>query len=267
MKRYFLLLTTTLLTGTAALAQYENEPTYPNTPTVGDTRFRFGAYIAPNVNWMKPTADNSDDGQYRITSQGNRAGYVWGLLVDYYFAQNYGIATGFNVNSTGGKLLATLNPGTTPPAGTANVVQQADFNYKLQYLEVPFALKLRTDEISNFKFFGQIGLTLAFNIGKKADYEVSYTDSTGNNPITSTATNEKIQGFNTVMPFGLQLNVGAGLEYPIANKLAFYTGIFFNNGFAPDATNPKNYELGYKGFFSDGNIRMNSLALRIGLLF
>jgi len=46
--------------------------------------------------------------------------------------------------------------------------------------------------------------------------------------------------------------------------------LFFNNGFAPDATNPEKYDgsrLGYQGTFRDGNVRLNNFALRVGLFF
>ena len=69
----------------------------------------------------------------------------------------------------------------------------------------------------------------------------------------------------------LQMNIGAGAEYPISNKLTAYAGLFFNNGFTPDATAPQKYDsekLGYgKGEFKDGNTRLNNFALRIGLFF
>ena len=67
-----------------------------------------------------------------------------------------------------------------------------------------------------------------------------------------------------------QMNIGAGAEYPLNNKLRAYAGIFFNNGFAPDATNPQDFDedkLGYKGDFRDANTRLNNFALRLGLFF
>jgi len=43
--------------------------------------------------------------------------------------------------------------------------------------------------------------------------------------------------------------------------------VFFNNGFAPDMTNPDKYELNYAGTFKDGHTRLNNFALRLGLYF
>ncbi len=224
---------------------------------------RFGAYIAPNVSWMHPVAAKSDDGQYMVKSTGSKVGYAWGLMVDYFFAENYGLVTGFQINTTGGKLTAeNVND------SVIRSVKKADFEYDARYLEVPLALKLRTDDIAGFRFFGQIGVTAGVNIGKKATYDVSYYDQ---NKQLLNAKEEKVKlnGTLTMAPVMLQLNVGGGIEYPLSNKLAFYAGIFFNNGFLPDATNPDNYTLKYSNVasFKDGNTRLNNVSLRVGLFF
>lgn len=230
-------------------------------------KLRFGAYFAPTQAWMHPAASVSDDGHYHVSSQGSKTGYCWGLVAEYYFAQNYGIATGFNVDLAGGKISSTANVpklDTTQP----NTLTKADMNYKLQYLEIPFALKLRSDELpkSGMRVFGQIGLTAAFNISKKATYDISYKDASGTDQSVS-GSNETLKGSLATAPILIQLNVGAGVEYPITEKLYFFTALFFNNGFLPSAINPQNFDLGYKGSFTNPNTRLNSFALRIGLYF
>src|ERR1044072_7397336 len=54
-------------------------------------KLRFGAFIAPNIAWMHPTASKTDDGSFAVESDGNRIGYVWGLMMDYFFTENYGL--------------------------------------------------------------------------------------------------------------------------------------------------------------------------------
>lgn len=256
---------------TAGMAQqYEYGPEIPVSRTKGNTelrKFRFGVYFAPNISWMKPTANKSDDRLYVVESQGSRGGYSWGLLADYYFAENYGIATGFQLNTTGGKILAEQNLQVDQDT-TTDVVKSADIAYRVQYLEIPFNLKLRSDEIGKgVRVFGQLGLTAGINISKKATYEVLYRDIATASDKTVTGENEKLQGGLSIAPVMLQMNVGAGIEYPITEKMSFYTGLFFNNGFAPDATNPREIKLDYKGKFSDGNVRLNSFSLRFGIFF
>jgi hypothetical protein len=230
-------------------------------------RLRLGAFFAPNITWMKATATKSDDRIYRIKSGGSKVGFTWGLLADYYFSPNYAIATGFQVNTVGGKITSDRIETDT----LINTVDFADFSYTLQYFEVPFNLKLKSDYMPDpgLSFFGQIGLTAGINIGKKATYLVNYFDE-NQKYLTVTGDKEKLVGSFTIAPVELQFNIGGGIEKPISEKMSAYFGIFFNNTFLPDVTNPGEYDpdyLGYKGTFSDGNIRLNSLAFRFGLFF
>jgi hypothetical protein len=229
-------------------------------------KIRLGAYFAPAINWMHPTASKSNDGHYSVSSNGSRLGYSWGLVAEYYFADNYCLVSGFNINLAGGKLSAspTQKVDTTQP----DIALTSSLNYKLQYLEIPFAIKLRSDELpkSGMHIFGQVGLTAAINISKKATYTIYYTDQSATRQSVS-GTNETLQGSLSAAPVIIQLNIGAGLEYPITEKMYFFSGLFFNNGFLPTAVDPQNFKLGYNGSFSYPNIRLNSFTLRIGLFF
>lgn len=229
-------------------------------------RVRFGGYAAPTISWMKPTASKSSDGLYKVTSGGGQVGFAWGLMIDYFFARNYAIATGFQLNSSGGEIRSKRVDQTTT---FGNTVFDANFKYRLQYLEVPFQLKLRSERISSaggIRAFGQVGLTGGVNINKKVTYKVDYTNSSGSMS-TLTGDKEKLAGSFTIAPFLLQLNVGAGIEKPVSQRMALYCGLFFNNSFLPDVTDPGKYDLGYTGSFSDGNIRLNSFAFRFGIFF
>ncbi len=253
-----------IFSATAAAQDFES--TDPPAQRLDVKKVRFGIYFAPNVSWMKATSARSDDGTFRITSGGSKVGYTWGVMADYFFAENYGIATGFQLNTSGGMLESTR---TSSDSSFRSTVYNANMNYSLQYLEVPFQLKLRSDAIDaagNMRVFGQIGVTGGFNIGKKATYRVDYTDQYGTFQHVS-GDKEKLSGSFAIAPVLLQLNIGAGVEKPVGEKMALYFGLFFNNSFLPDVTNPAKYDMGYSGSFSDGNIRMNSFAFRFGLFF
>ncbi|MBS1589047.1 MAG: PorT family protein [Bacteroidetes bacterium] len=266
MKKFFLLLLVSGSLAHLASAQYYEGETAKTDRKIDINRVRLGAYIAPTVSWMKPTSAKSDNGIFKVNSGGSKIGYTWGLMVDYFFAENYGISTGFQLNTSGGIIRASR---IDQDSVIKNAVYNTDFNYTLQYLEIPFQLKLRSDELKSvggMRVFGQLGLTGGFNIGKKATYSVDYTDANGNRE-TIHGDHEKMIGSFTIAPFLLQLNIGAGVEKTISDKMSLYGGIFFNNAFLPDVTNPNQYDFGYKGTFTDGNIRLNNLALRVGLFF
>lgn len=267
LKQFFF--TTAILLGVVFIASGQDyeplEPVGHRSQRTELKKVKFGVYFAPNISWMKPTASKSDDGNYRIQSGGSKAGYTWGLILDYFFADNYGISTGFQVNTSGGRIQANHIGSSVPVAST---VYLADFKYTVQYLELPFHLKFRTDEISTsrIKAFGQLGLTAGANIGKKATYNVTYTDQHATLQYAS-GSKERLKGGLTMAPVMLQLNIGAGVERAISDKLTAYAGIFFNNGLLPDATNPKEFNLDYMGQFDDGKVRLNNVALRIGIFF
>lgn len=234
---------------------------------------RIGLFIAPLNSWMKPTASKSNDGLYLVSSEGSKVGYSWGLMVDHFFAENYGISTGAQLTTTGGIINAKYDPAKLPNPQTAGIVKEAYMDYRLQYFEVPFGLKLMSDDISGgLRIFGNIGVTAGINIGKKGSYTIEYTKSSSAiPPIVSDTTisgeDEKIRGGLSIFPMLFQMNLGAGIEYQITDKMSMYMGLFFNNGFAPDVTNPKELRLDHDGVFSDGVVRLNNLALKVGLFF
>jgi len=259
MKKTLITLSLGLFVTTSLLAQDENEYSSDSK----SSKVRFGAYIAPNISWMRPANSKSSDGAYNVTNNGSKTGFTWGILMDYWFADRYALATGLQINGTGGKIVASRIDQTATP----NTVYNADFNYNLQYLEIPVNIKLKTAPITNgMYFFGQAGLTGGFNIGKKATYTVKATDAL-NNMQDYSEEKVKLSGTLAVAPMNFQLNVGLGVHYPFSDRMAAYAGLFFNNGFAPDVTNPAKYNLIYPGSYSDGNIRLNNFALRLGLFF
>lgn len=219
---------------------------------------------------MKPTASKSNDGLYVVNSEGAKIGYTWGLMIDHFFTENYGIATGLQLNTTGGKMNALYDITKLPTPAPVNMVKSANFDYRLQYFEVPFGLKLLSDELSGgVRVFGNIGITAALNIARKGTYEVVYTDTVSGVSVDKTITgeNERLRGGLSITPILFQMNLGAGIEYSLSQKMSLYIGLFFNNGFAPDVTNPKELNMEYKGYFSDGNVRLNNLALKVGMFF
>lgn len=279
MRQLFLMIVAISLATSSATAQYTyGEPVQSNTRNKrsfgGDLRkTRLGLFIAPNNSWMKPTSSKSNDGLYLVDRDGSKVGYSWGLMVDHFFAENYGISTGVQLNTTGGIINATYDPTKLPNPLTAGIVKSAKMDYRLQYFEVPFGLKLLSDDLSGgVRIFGNIGVTAAINIGKRGTYTVTYTDTVTGNPTaiqdyTIDGENERLRGGLSILPVLFQMNLGAGMEYQITQKMSLYLGLFFNNGFAPDVTKPNELKMDYRGEFTDGNVRLNNLSLKVGMFF
>lgn len=259
-----------LLTASLALAAGYQAEAQTDVVTLGNrvyetNKFRFGAYLAPTSAWMKPSADKSKDGQHRTTAEGGGAGFTYGLMAEYWFADNYGLISGFQMNMARGSI-GTSYVG----AATEGYVQNSMIDYKLNYLEIPLNLKMKTDPIENFTFFGQAGFTLGINVSRKYNYDLNYIDNAGTAVRLHNGEDfDKIRGALGISPVLLTMNIGLGAEYPINNKLAGYFGVFYNNGFTPDATFPSKYNINDQDIpdFQDGTVRVNNFAFRIGLFF
>ncbi len=156
----------------------------------GRTRLSF--VLNPQISWIKSDIENVD-------SRGSMAGYNFGVVADRFFAENYAFSTGLTVNTTGGKLKYTPEEG-----GSYHT------DYHLRYLEVPFGLKLRTNDFRRTAFYGRFGLASQFNIGAKDANDLSLSSQ--------------------VRFINFSYHLGAGLEYSIGGSNALMFGLLFNNG-------------------------------------
>ncbi|HEY0177714.1 MAG TPA: porin family protein [Pedobacter sp.] len=125
-----------------------------------DYGFRLGLAAYPTIGWVKPETGKSN---------GVNLGFAYGLLADFDFARNYSFSTGLTITTINGKS-TEINP---RPYAAANADPTAyDLKYKLQYIEVPLTLKLKTDKIGYFRWYGQFGLSNDFNTGAKQDVQL-----------------------------------------------------------------------------------------------
>jgi len=186
-----------------------------------------GIKAAPNLGWMK-----SDQEGYN--SQGTVAGFAWGLAAEFYFAENYAFATGFSFDFQNGKL--------SYPEARNGFPGELTRNYRLKYLEIPAMIKMKTNEISGLKFFGQIGLGAGVRLNSKAKDVFEATGQT-------IATTDFRSVDSQTRLFKASLIVGAGVEYPFDKSTALVAGINFNNGFtnALKGDNSVNSSLSHKG--------------------
>lgn len=179
-----------------------------------------------------------------MKSNGMSLGYSYGVMIDRNIANDPNYWLNIEVLVTGMKnkigandtLYITNN-------GPSKAYTNATFDYKLQYLQIPVSLKLRTHEIGNFVYFGQIGLGASFLIDSKlttSTKEQLYASGTSKHSPNSNqndgldfngnASNEGIFKDN-VTPLRLSMILGVGIEYRISGKTVMNTGIRFDNGF------------------------------------
>lgn len=186
-----------------------------------EKNFKLGFTLSPNLSWI------TDDGN-NLVSDGSKVGFSYGVLADIGFAKNYFFSTAFTVTALNSKAVRT---------GVSTD------EYRLQYIEVPFTLKLKSNPTDQGRFYGQFGLGTGISISAKKD-----TESAGTNVIA-----KDVSISSDVNTFRLGLIMGVGAEWNAGRNLTVLTGVTFNNGFTKA--------------FNDFDSRNPFMALNLGVFF
>ena len=195
---------------------------------------RFTVFVDPKFSWM--STDLKD-----IDSEGSKLGVNIGLNVDKFFAENYALMTGISIDNTGGKLIFSDEKKLKINGPDTTLTPGSSVNYKLQYINIPLGLKLKTNEIGYLTFFTHLGINGSINIKATAEVKDFELD------------NENISGEITL--FNLGYYIGAGVEYSIGGNSSLVLGLTYTNGFLDITTE------------SENKITLSNLAIRIGILF
>jgi hypothetical protein len=202
----------------------------------GQTKLQLSFTASPSVNWMRSTNQSAD-------KQNPVLGYDFGLSGDVFFSENerYSLVTGLQILNTGGKISYRTNEafqfsGESLPSSTS-------IRYRLRYVEVPLAIKLKTDQFHRVRYWGQFGLSTMVNIGANGD--------------SSDGTFRKSNINDEINLFNLAMNVGAGFDFDLGGNNSVTAGLIFQNGLIDVTTN---------NYFTDKTI-INSLKLKVGLIF
>ena len=187
---------------------------------------QLGFTTSPTFGWLTFPSGQTP----QLEGDGMRTGFSYGVLADLPFSENYYFSTALTVS--------TLNAKTTEPGISTSV-------YKLQYLEVPLTLKLKSVESMGRRFYGQFGLYTGINIGSKQD--VMFTNSAIPDQ-KNTDIDDQINMFRA----GLVL--GGGAEWRMGENMSLMTGLSYSNGFT-DVLD------------GDAQAKNSYIALNLGIFF
>ncbi len=206
--------------------------------------FRAGMYGTSGITWMK-----SDMKEW--TNEGTRFGYGYGFMAEFALAPNIVIASGFDVMYGSGKLKFA----DTLVSYDGSIAKQSDINslYKIQYLQLPITIKMRTNEINYFRYYMRLGSSLGFRIGTKYTEEISAKDGS-----VGFRTFDDEKAIDRVPLFRASFDVGGGIEYSLGGTTALLAEIYFNNGLTNSLQEYNNFKY---------NAKVNYLMLRVGILF
>lgn len=185
--------------------------------------FTFGLKAGPQISWLRPNVD-------KYENDGMKMGIGWGFIAEFNFSENHTLATGFNMLFNGGKLAFPELVKIKPEDSILTQVQ-IHRDYSLRAFEIPLTLKMRTNNMGGFFYYGQIGLGTAINVGAKTK------DAINNGEYGEKAKYDKIFFIRE------SLLIGAGAEYEIPGGTRIGAGLIFNNGFT-DVLEGRNTFLG-----------------------
>src|SRR5208282_4536828 len=167
---------------------------------------QLGVFVNPVISWM-----NSDVSS--IQSNGSRANIDFGLSVDQYFAPQYAFSSGISITNMGGTLIYSNQKTLNTSEGQLTLLPNSQVDYQLQYIHVPFAIKMRTPQMGFISFFAQLGFDPMINVQARAN-------------ITSSTINKTDEGVGqAVYPVYLAYHLSAGMNYRIAGSTFLLVGL------------------------------------------
>ena len=214
--------------------------------------FRFGFRVSPNISWVKSLSEE-------IVPKGLGLGFSYGLMGDIRIRDNYALATEITITSLASKLGHT----DTLVYFTQGVNQRytgVEFAYRLQYLQLPVSLRLRTNEIGKFFWWGQFGIApgVLLSNGLRTVSDPEYISGT----YAPNATERDFNGDNgrgvfkdNVSFIRIPMLLGFGIEHRMNGNTMLNVGLRFDNGVTDFLRDKK------------ARARNNFMALQVGIFF
>jgi len=209
--------------------------------TVASAQVEIGLKVSPSIAFLRPDSPSSTNFQ----SEASKLRIGGGLIVDYFFGENYAFSTGLLLTGKGGSISYQDN--------TLNSRQQRE--YSVQYLEVPLTVKLYTNDVApNTKLYFQVGGSANVAIAAKIN-DKKYFDDPG-------TTEGETKALKYVIFPDAALLGGFGVEYQVGQSTKLLGGISYHRGLV----NIDRYFDNTRKF-NGVTIKNNEFALDLGIKF
>ncbi|MDZ7739630.1 MAG: porin family protein [Bacteroidales bacterium] len=200
--------------------------------------FSFRLYAEPLISWFSSDTEAT-------MNDGARPGFAYGLTFDTYFTPNYAFSTGIGLMNTSGR----LNYSDTITINFKNSVSPLypgeNILYKIQYLTVPLAINMKSNQIGYMTFFA--------NVGMKPKIVISGKGSIPAHAIEKENVMDELKLFN----LGYQITLGT--EYSLGGSTAIILGLGYEDNFL-DITKDNEGQ-------PDDKIRQYIIRFKLGLNF
>lgn len=228
--------------------------------------FSFGFKLGPSFDWTGSKTETA-------VNQGAKVGFDLGVAAEYYFADNYALVTGINVDFLNGQYnfedmrnISAIDTVTDYQLGTVGR------KFKTTVYEIPLMLKMVTPELGNLplRAYAQVGG--AFGYTNRVKVQDTFTLGDINDESFRVTDGE----YN---PFHASLRIGAGAEYALIESTRVFAGVYFSHDFLNSissgafGTLGSNYRKYYNGDKNLGardpelNVLQNRISVEFGILF
>lgn len=271
MKNLLLILIVVVL-GTDVFAQ--DQPVGPNTRK----KFKIGFNLSPAIDFFQASTEGVDLDKVKLK-------FGYGMMAEYAFTNNYALAFGLEHKMAG----SSLDFGGDVDVRYLDQSDKAEYRlltrtHRFDYVNIPITLKLMTNEIGYFTYFGQFGVDLSVLVSSQAkDIRQTVGDtSTVPNVVSevfgSAGETDFIGRYNQTMFMNVKLRIGAGFEWNFSGNTSLVVSASYHNGFIDlmrDANNEKVRD--DEGLYSYDENRdkkpfelsanLHHVALNVGILF
>jgi len=196
-----------------------------------------GLQLSPTISGNRFVAED----RYGFEKESNKLRLGVGVVVDYFFAQNYAFSTGLMYRGKG----AEISYIETDDSGAPRRLKD---DITVQYIQLPVTLKLFTNEVAP-------GTILYFQVGGALNTKVAAQVND-----KKVINNEKvIKRFNI---FEADAILGGGVEFQLGQSTKVFGGLTYHRGL----TDIDDF---YEKKFGDKNISVknNGVSLDFGLKF
>ena len=174
------------------------------------SQVKIGIQFSPNLSWQR-----IDDATKTLSNKGMSLKTGGGAFVDYEFSDNYAFHSGLFYTTKGSGVKFQF------PTDTSGGVKDTAIKMSLQYLQIPVAIKLFTNEIgTDMRMYFVVGGTINTNLTAKFNGDKSYTNSS----------QEAVEYKKSINFFGLSSLVSAGVEMQLGGETWVFGGVTYNRG-------------------------------------
>lgn len=241
-------------------------------------KFRIGFNLQPAVDFFQPNTNGVDLDKAK-------AKFGYGMMAEYAFTNNYALAFGLEHKMAGASLDFSADADARYKSSEDTTEYQLlTRTYRYDYVNIPITLKLMTNEIGYFTYFGQFGadisvLASARTKDDRRQLKSVTVDSTGFSEEFFESASTDFEGrYNQSMFINVKLRIGAGFEWNFSGNTSLVASISYHNGFIDlmrEADNDKiNNQEGLFKYDADRNVvpfelnsNLHHVALNVGILF